>query len=87
MAQLGGVWTYRGDLVSLRQVTSDSDLNPAMVDQAAVWVLFMNLPINAFKDEGLLIIAKDVGTPVLDPVKGFVHGRRFVKVKVLIPVG
>lgn len=47
MAQLG-VWTYRGDLVALRQVTSDSDLNLAMVDQAVVRVLFMNLPVNEY---------------------------------------
>lgn len=86
-AKLGGVWTYRGDLVALKQVNSDQDLNPVQVDHAVVWVLLLNLPVNAFKDEGLLIIAKEVGEPVSAPVKGFVHGRRFVKVKVLIPVG
>lgn len=86
-ALLGGVWTYRGDLVALGQVRSDEDLNPALIETAAVWVILLNVPANAFNDEGLQMIAGEVGIPVSGPVKAFVHGRRITKVKVLIKIG
>lgn len=85
-AQLGGPWTYRGDLVAVQQITSEMDLKSSLVEFVAVWVLFLNIPINAFKDEGLILIGKEVGKPVSAPVSGFVNGIRFVKMKILIPI-
>ncbi|XP_078163497.1 uncharacterized protein LOC144558529 [Carex rostrata] len=83
-ALLGGPWTYRGDLVALRQVTADLDLKASLVESAAIWVLFLNLPVNDFKDEGIQVIGQAIGTPVSAPIKGFIHGKRFVKLKIRI---
>lgn len=85
-ASLGGPWTYRGDLVATRKVSSHADLNPNHISSSNMWVQLHNLPLNAFADKGIHIIARELGTPVAAPLEGFVNGRRFTKVKVLIPL-
>lgn len=81
---LGGPWTYRGDLVAHRRVTTHSDLQPKHIDFATIWVQLHNLPVNCLTEEGIDIVASELGTPVSPSVEGFVNGRRFFKVKVMI---
>lgn len=85
--QAGGAWTFRGDIVALRHVKSQTDLSPNHTGSVTLWVQFHNLPFNSLKDEGLEIMAKEIGTPVSPPVNGFYNGRRFVKFKIIIPLG
>lgn len=81
---LGGPWTYRGDLVAFRKVSSHSDLHPAHIGFAKLWVQLHSLPLNSLTEEGLDIIGSQIGTPVSPPVDGFVNGLRFVKIKILV---
>lgn len=84
--QNGGPWLFRGDLVASSQVKSQKDLNLMQVSHAAVWVQFHNLPVNSLTEEGLMIMAQEVGTPVSSPVHCSFNGRSFVKVKILLPL-
>lgn len=86
LALFGGPWTYRGDFVASRQVHSNANLNPAHVVSANLWVQMYNIPVNSFTDEGLLIIARELGKPLTALVKGFVGGRSFYKVKVMVQI-
>lgn len=43
-----------------------------------------HVPLNAFSDEGLILLGKEVGVPVSRPVEGYVGGKRFYKIKVTI---
>lgn len=81
---LGGPWTYRGDLVAHRRVATHSDLQPKHIGFANLWVQLHNLPVNCLTEEGIDIVASELGTPVSPPVEGFVNGRRFFKVKVMV---
>lgn len=83
---LGGPWTYRGDLVAHRRVFSHADLKASHIGFAHLWVQFHNLPVNCLTEEGIHLIAGELGTPVSPPVEGFVNGRLFVKVKVLLNI-
>lgn len=78
---LGGPWSYRGDLVAFRKVTSQADLHPEHIGFANLWVQFFNLPVNSLTEEGLDILANELGTRVSPPVDGFVNGTRFTKLK------
>lgn len=79
-----GPWTFKGDLVALKTVSSNEDINPAEVRHAQIWVQLFHIPLNAFTDEGLIMVAKEVGVPVSAPIEGFVSGKRFYKVKVTL---
>lgn len=79
-----GPWTFRGDLVAFHSVTSHEELQPSTVRFAQLWVQLFNLPINAFSDEGILLVAQKVGTPLSMPFEGYVGGKRFTKVKVQV---
>lgn len=79
-----GIWTYRGDLVALKQVEGQGDLTPDHITHAPLLVQLFNLPVNCVKEEGFQIIANKVGRMISPPVEGYVGGRRFVKMKVLI---
>lgn len=83
-ALLGGPWTYIRDLVGLWQVSADLDRKASLMESATIWVLFLNLPVNAFKDEGIQVIGQSIGTPVSASINGFIHGKRFVKLKIRI---
>jgi hypothetical protein len=73
--------------VALRQVSSHQELSPDHIEKVIVSVLILNIPVNAFTEDGLELIGREVGTPVSLPVHGFIYGRRFVKLKVMIPIG
>lgn len=81
---LGGLWTYRGDLVAFRKVSSHSDLHPTHIGFAKLWVQLHSLPLNSLTEEGLDILGSQIGTPVSPSVDGFVNGLRFVKIKILV---
>lgn len=83
---VGGPWTLRGDLVAVRRVSSHLSLNPDLIKTADLWVQFFNAPIN-LTDEGIAIMAKQVGSPLSAPVEGFIGGRRFIKVKLSVKLG
>lgn len=80
----GGPWTFKGDLVAFRTVKSHEELHSPDFKRAQLWVQFFNIPLNAFAEEGLLILGSEVGIPVSRPVEGFVEGKRFHKIKVSI---
>lgn len=81
---VGGIWTFRGDLVAPRRVTSQLDLHEGHIVFANLWVQFFNIPLNSLTDEGIDILAQKIGTPVSPPVEGFIGGRRFTKVRVMV---
>lgn len=80
---LKGPWTYRGDLVAVKRVTSQMGLNPELVTHEDLWVQFFDVPAN-ITNEGLAIMAGGVGIPVSTPIEGYVAGRRFVKMRVSV---
>lgn len=82
-----GPWTFRGDLVAIRQVKSQADLSLNHIKLAEVYVQFFDIPPNCLTDEGYDIVAASLGTAVSPPAHGFVGGRGFVKLKVLVPIG
>lgn len=82
--QLEGPWAYRGDIIATRPVASHEDLSPDLITQADVWVQFFNLPFNSLTDDGLYIMAREVGIPISAPIRSFVNGRAFVKFKITI---
>lgn len=43
-----------------------------------------NVPVHSLKEEGVRILARDVGIPVAPSVEGFINGRRFIKQKLLV---
>lgn len=81
-----GTWTYRGDLVALQQVHSQSDVHMGHISHAPLYVQLFNLPVNCIKNEGVDIIARKLGQPLSPPAEGFVGGKRFIKIKVLINI-
>lgn len=83
---LGGPWTYRGDLVAPRRVSSQADLHPSHIVLANLWVQFFNLPVNSLTEEGLDILAGELGTRVSPPVDGFLNGKRFIKLKIMVNI-
>lgn len=85
-ASLKGPWTFRGDLVATRKVSSFLDLNPNHISLANIWFQFYNVPLGAFTEEGLLLIGEQLGTPVSPAIEGFVNGKRFIKIKVMVQI-
>lgn len=83
---VGGPWSYRGDMVAMRQVAGHGDLVPDLIDTVEVWVQLYNIPVASLKEEGKIMLGQEVGKLVSPPVDGFVGGRRFVKMKVMIPI-
>lgn len=83
-ALYGGPWSYRGDMVAMKQVSSTSVLKAEEVNFAEIWVQIFNVPVQAFSDEGFKIMVSDIGSPVSAPMEGFVMGKRFVKIRVKI---
>lgn len=79
-----GPWTFRGDLVAVSQVASQLDLIPSHVRYATLWVQLFNIPLNAFIEEGLLMVRRKVRAPLSAPMGGFVGGRKFTKIKVSV---
>lgn len=86
-ASVGGPWTYRGDLVALRQVSSNKDMRAELITTGDLWVQFFNLPVNALTGEGGNILGRLLGEPLTPPTQGFVNGRRFIKQKVRVKIG
>lgn len=80
----GGPWTFRGDLVAIRKANSQADLNPNHINRAELWVQFYHIPVNQINEEGVLIIAGKIGMPVSLPIEGYVGGKRFIKVKIIL---
>lgn len=85
-AQLNGPWTFRGDVVATKRVTSHLDLSPSHIAFENLWVLFFHVPINSLNHEGYDIMAREVGTPLTPPVHGYFNGIRFVKMKITIAI-
>lgn len=83
---MGGPWTFRGDMVAMAKVQSHQDLCPEHVTHMDAWVQFFNIPHNSLTEEGLLIMAAEVGAPISGSVHGFVSGRPFVKVKLRMEI-
>lgn len=81
---LEGPWTFKGDLVATRHVSSHADLKPEHIAFATVWIQYYGVPLNSLTDEGLFIMGEECGTPVAPPVKGFANKRRFVRIKTMI---
>ena len=63
-ALFGGVWTFKGDLVALKKVSSNSNLSTTYIQAADIWVQFFGLPIQCLTDEGVQIMSKELGVPV-----------------------
>lgn len=80
----GGPWTFKGDLVAFKLVKSHEEFKPSEIKEASLWVQLFHVPLNAFSDEGLILLGKEVGVPVSRPVEGYVGGKRFYKIKVTI---
>lgn len=85
-ALLRGPWTFRGDLVAIKKVNSNISLNPDALTTSELWVQLYNAPLN-LTNEGLELLAKEVGKPVTWPMEGQVGGRRCLKVKVIVDLG
>lgn len=79
-ALVGGLWTFRGDLVATRKAASPLTSNPDLITTAELWVQFFNAPIN-LTDKGVEAMVQPIGVPISLPIEGFIGGRRFVKVK------
>lgn len=85
-AQAGGPWSFRGDLVATKKVASHLDLNPDLITHASLWVQFHHVPLNSLTEEGLAILGGTVGVPISAPIQGYIGGKRFVKIKVVVPL-
>lgn len=81
-ALLAGPWTFRGDLVAARQVSSHADLNIEHIGYGQLWVQLFNVPFNSLTEEGIQILTQKLGTPISPSVEGLVNGRRFIKQKI-----
>lgn len=81
---LGGPWTFRGDLVAARKVSSHSDLRIESIEHGQVWIQLFNVPVNSINEEGVRVLTRDVGVPLSLSVHGFANGRRFIKQKVQV---
>lgn len=86
-AQAGGPWTYRGDMVASRQVFSHAELSADHIEYGEIGVQIYNIPFNSLNEEGFKLMGEAVGIPVSPPMEGFVHGRRFLKFKILVKIG
>lgn len=83
-AQFGGPWTFKGDLVAFKPVSSHKELKQGEVRYAHLWVQLFHILPNAFNEEGLLLLGKEVGVPASLPVEGYVGGKRFIKMKIRV---
>lgn len=71
--------------MAFRQVKALSELTPSHVEHASIWVQVYNIPMNCLTDEGLEVVGEQIGTVVSTPIRGFVGGKSFVKMKILLP--
>lgn len=68
-------WSFRGDLVAVHRVKSHADLFPEFVEIIAIWMHLFNVPLNAFTQDGLILIAGDLGTVLTYPTEGYIGGK------------
>lgn len=81
-----GIWTYRTDAVFPKRVRGSSDLEQPAVEVAEVWTQWHRVPPAAISKEGIHILARELGTPISEPVELFVGGHKIYKVKMLIKI-
>lgn len=78
-----GPWIYRQDLVAVAPCTTEEQLTHP-IDKVELWVQFHNVQDDSLTDEGILMLTSQVGTQVTEPVRGFINGRRFFKIKLAV---
>lgn len=83
-----GTWTYRGDLVVLKQLTGPPDLTKPTVTHMEIWTQWHRIPTRAISAAGLLSLAeKELGTPLSAALPIFANGISFYKIKLLVEIG
>lgn len=80
-----GPWTYRQDLVAVASCKSEEQAREPIL-RLELWVQFHNAYEDSLKDEGLCIIAAQVGIPVSDPIRCNYNGKNFFKIRLSIPI-
>lgn len=81
-----GPWTYRDDLVIAAECTSEEDANGGKFTHAEVWVQFHNMRVDSLTEEGIRIITEPLGLAISEPITGHMHGKKFFRIKILIPL-
>lgn len=62
------------------------DLQLPQVQRMKVWVQFHKLPPIALSQEGILMLARELGTPVSKVKEGLVHNSKFYRIRIMMPV-
>lgn len=81
----GGPWIFRQDLVAVQKCSSPQATNKE-ITSSELWVQFHHIPLESLTDEGIEVLTNPIGTPLSDPVPGYINGRQFFKVKLLVPI-
>lgn len=82
-----GPWSYRQDLVVAVECASPDEIDGDRVTHAELWVQFHNLGLEVLTEEGVRILTEPVGTVLSEPMVGYLNGKTFFKVKLLLSLG
>lgn len=81
-----GVWTYREEVVTIQRIRGSADLIRPHVRNLDVWVQWHGIPLEEITKQGLLEISTKVGKPKSDVYEAFANGKKFFRIKMMIPV-
>lgn len=79
-----GPWSYRQDLVVAMECSSVNEVDGDRVTHAEIGVQLHNLGSEVLTEEGLRIVTEPIGTILSEPLVGYLNGKTFFKVKLLI---
>lgn len=81
-----GPWSYRQDLVVIKECRSQEEVDVSRMSHAEIWIQLHNLPVHSLTEEGVQILIKDMGMMLSDPIPAAFNGKQFLRVKMLIPL-
>jgi Domain of unknown function (DUF4283) len=79
-----GVWSYRNEVVAPRQAQGPESL--ITVSDMEVWVQMHHVLAEAFTEQGLVMLAGKIGTPISEVREVFINGDKCYKIKVKCPI-
>lgn len=80
-------WTYRNDVVSVRRVCDQEEVNSSSTMKVELWTQLHNIPPELMTDKGARYIANRLGPRISEVRPAMVTGKPFYRVKVAYELG
>jgi Domain of unknown function (DUF4283) len=81
-----GIWTYRNDVVALKQAYSSMDLTTEYVQLFEIWVQLHNIPAAAVTHEGIWHVMSSIGTPMTEVQTAYTNGKHTYRARLIMPI-